>query len=104
MISITELAGHEAAFFGAPSRAALRFGTGVPGVGASRPAFLAVSERVADTAQAAAGAAVARQRGNGAAMAAAASRAGARTQLVAQQNAQLHLWALRGLDPWSDPA
>ncbi|MDT0342562.1 hypothetical protein [Streptomyces litchfieldiae] len=103
MESITKLAGHE--FAGICALGGVRLsGTGVSGAAAARPA--AVAPRAAANerpimAPASAVVAVARTR----AYDRITDVAGAGNQIFGQQKTQLHtMWALRGLDPWSDPA
>ncbi|RBM11894.1 hypothetical protein [Streptomyces sp. PT12] len=80
-------------------------GTGVSGAAAVRAAAAgsraALSERPIPAPAAAVVAAEARV----GAYATTADVSGARHQIFGQQKTQLHtMWALRGLDPWSDPA
>ncbi|WP_168220682.1 hypothetical protein [Streptomyces sp. RFCAC02] len=78
-------------------------GTGASGAAAVRPS--SVESRVATSERPikASAAAAVRQAARPAYAAAHGTDAG--HQLFGQQNTQLHtMWALRGLDPWSDPA
>jgi hypothetical protein len=109
MANITKLTGHQAVFGCVPGGVRL-LGIGMSGAVAARPAAAVREVRVVDErpiqapAVAAAAlidaydapAATARNATHGAAPA---------NQLFGQQKTQLHtMWALRGLDPWSDPA
>jgi hypothetical protein len=109
MASITKLHGHKAVFGCVPGGARLR-DIGMSDVVVARPAAAVREARVADErpTQAPAVAAAARIGAYGASAANASSAtngAGTENQIFGQQKTQLHtMWALRGLDPWSDPA
>ncbi|MDT0322694.1 hypothetical protein [Streptomyces millisiae] len=79
-------------------------GTRVSAAVAARPAAAAIREAsVSERPTQAPAAAVVKAAPRGAY--ATANVAGAGNQLFGQQKTQLHtMWALRGLDPWSDPA
>ncbi|MGK5532991.1 hypothetical protein [Streptomyces sp. URMC 129] len=100
----SKLSGLESVRLCVPGGARLS-GTGASGAAAARPAALAMREAVAGErptqAPAAAVVAAARVR----AYVPTAHVAGAGNQIFGQQKTQhLTMWALRGLDPWSDPA
>lgn len=105
MAIINKLPGHQAVFACAPGGA--RFvGIGMSDAAAARLAAVAFREVASERpTQAPAVAVAARRDAYVASAALAAKGAGTRNQLFGQQKTQLHpMWALRGLDPWSDPA
>jgi hypothetical protein len=101
---ITKLSGHQAAFACAPDGIRLS-GIGMPGALVARPAVLAVREVANERPiQAPAVATAVRIDAYAASTVAAANGAGTGNQTFGQQKTQLHsMWALRGLNPWSDP-
>ncbi|MGP3970329.1 hypothetical protein [Streptomyces sp. 6N223] len=109
MASITKLTGHPAVFGCVPGGARLR-DIGVSDVVVARPAVAVPEARVAveRPTQAPAVAAAARigaYEASAANATSATNGAGTGNQIFGQQKTQLHpMWALRGLDPWSDPA
>lgn len=105
MAIINKLPGHQAVSVCAPGGA--RFvGIGMPDAAVARVVTLASREVASERpSQAPAVAAAARRDAYTAAAAFVAHGAGTRNQLFGQQKTQLHtMWALRGLNPWSDPA
>jgi hypothetical protein len=100
MASITKLPGRTA-FACLPGGTRLS-GTGLSGAAATRPATIAV--RDVDQRPIQAPAVVAAERFDAYGASAAAVANGAGHQTFGQQKTRLHsMWALRGLDPWSDP-
>jgi hypothetical protein len=107
MASITKLSGHQAVFGCVPGGVRLS-GTGMSGAPVARPAFLAVREvAVERPIQAPAVAAAARTDAYDASAAFATNAthgAAPGNQIFGQLKTQHPMWALRGLDPWRDPA
>lgn len=105
MAIITKLTGHQVVLGCVPGGVRL-LGIGVSDAEAARPAALAARGAIAERpAQAPAVAAAATSGAYHASAAVAANGAGSAHQIFGQQKTQLHsMWALRGLDPWSDPA
>jgi hypothetical protein len=106
MASITKLTGCEVARSCAPGGAGLSAGAGLSGAAVARPAYLAIREVANERPiQAPAVVASAAARIDAYGINAHAHGAAAGSQIFGQQKTQLHtMWALRGLDPWSDPA
>ncbi|WP_059013236.1 hypothetical protein [Streptomyces specialis] len=103
---MSKLTGLESVRLCVPGGAPLS-GTGVSGAAAVRPVALASREAAAGErpAQASAAAVVAAAAARSRAYVSIAHVAGAGNQIFGQQKTQHHsMWALRGLDPWSDPA
>ncbi|MGP4114500.1 hypothetical protein ACTWP5_26770 [Streptomyces sp. 4N509B] len=103
MASIITLPGIEAAFSCAPG-GVQRYGTGLPGALVARPAVHATRVVRHERLVPAPVVVAATPRAVDAAAAVAANDAGSETQTFGQKKTQRHMWALRGLDPWSDPA